>query len=415
MRIEAAGVWLDRSSSNSELWVVAKLPMNVIRAIKSGAAVSLRSWVVDIDGKHVTAFGFQVDDNPQQPCLIYGACRTAEQVQNLRSLMAAATFPLQVHNEIFLPVLYASCVIDPQLARPAIDVTVPNEWPDPEGKQIRARALDVIQASVDWDVLPNAILAHCKQPLTFERMQHVSWYIPSGGTVRLEDQDQGNELERLAFEAFEYLCPFGAYHQPQVKVGGKLRELCDILAVSRRRESDEEGLFIVQSKVASEWAEGLARTTSRRAASIHKSILAAINQLKGAIRQLRAGNFVFRADGTPIEVDPPLPELKTLLEPLNLRERANKVGHGIALVSDMNEDVDWKDVARELIAASAASKYFFHVLDLRELQRLVTYSGGRPALFEGHLVRRWELVVQSGSALVRSSFLHESKPPKPFV
>ncbi len=182
-------------------------------------------------------------------------------------------------------------------------------------------------------------------------------------------------------------------------------QLCDILAVSKIREHKEEGIFVVQSKVASVTPEGLARTTRHRAASIQKNITTAISQLKGAIRRLRAGDPVFRADGTPIEADPLRPELAALIEPLNLRERANNVGHGIVLVSDMHEGIDWREVARELFAVAKSTGYLMHILDLRELQRLVSNSHGRPAMLEAHLVRRWELMVQEGSALVRSNFL----------
>lgn len=404
MRVESAGVWLDRSSSPPELWMVAKLPMNLIRAVNAGAAVSLRAWLVDIDGEQVGVFGLQVDDDREEPCVIYGACRSEEQVEDLRALLNAAAFPLQIHNEVFLPVLNADCAAAPHLAHSVLDLLLPGrDWPPAEVRQARTRALDVIQDSLAHKASDDVrIQAHCVEPLTFQRKEVLKVYVPGSGLVHLGDAGQGNELERLVFQAFEFLCPFGAFHQPQVEEQGELRELCDVLAVSRMRECKEEGVFVIQSKVASEWSEGLTRSATRRAASIKKSIVCAISQLKGAIRRLRSGAPVFRADGTPIEIDPPGPEITELIEPLNLRERANRVGHGIALVSDMHQGVDWKEVARLLRAAGSSTEYLFHVLDLRELQRLVSYSGGRPAVFEAHLVRRWQTMVQQGSALVRS-------------
>ena len=75
MKVESAGVWLDRSSSAPELWMVSKLPMNIIRAVNAGAAVSLCAWVVEIDGKQIAAFGLRVDDDLQHPFHVYGACR----------------------------------------------------------------------------------------------------------------------------------------------------------------------------------------------------------------------------------------------------------------------------------------------------------------------------------------------------
>lgn len=49
MKLERAGVWLERSAPTPNLWMVAKLPMNVIRAVHAGAAVALELWVVEID------------------------------------------------------------------------------------------------------------------------------------------------------------------------------------------------------------------------------------------------------------------------------------------------------------------------------------------------------------------------------
>ena len=240
-------------------------------------------------------------------------------------------------------------------------------------------------------------------PLSVGQIQSLRSFVPDRGMFSLDDRDEGNELERLAVQAFEFLCPFGTYHQPQVERSGKRRELCDILAVSRIREHEAEGIFVVQSKVASVTAEGLARTTERRAALIQKSIMAAIRQVKGAVRCLRAGYPILRVDGTPIESDPSVPELGAI-EPLDLGERAKKVGHGIALVSELHADVDWQAVARELLNASKATRYFLHILDLRELQQLVSRSEGRPAVLEVYLIRRWHLMAQEGHAFVRSQF-----------
>jgi hypothetical protein len=407
LKVEQVGVWLDRSSNPPGLWMVAKLPMNVIRAINAGATVSLGAWVVETDGKRAAAFGFRVDDNPQHPTLYFGACRSAEQVEDLCALLAMTAFPLQIHNETMLPILHADCRIVPEQGRPAVDLLrLEHDYPARQDRDLRMRALDIIAASAE----PNApidgrLRVSCLQPLVFERTQALKTYAAGTGLISLDDPDEGNELERLAFEAFDYLCPFGTFHQPRVGEGRKRRELCDILAVSRVREQEDEGLFVIQSKAASVTRETLGRTDARRASSAQKNILCAVDQLRGAIRRLRAGDQIFRSDGTPVEVDPPVPELIGIVEPLNIRERASQVGHGIVLVSDMHPGVDWEAVARELIDATETVGYLCHVLDLRELQRLVSNSAGRSAMLENYLTHRWQLMVQHKSALVRSEFI----------
>ena len=49
LRVEQAGAWLDRAT-DSKLWMVAKLPMDVLRSVHSGAVAALCAWVVEIDG-----------------------------------------------------------------------------------------------------------------------------------------------------------------------------------------------------------------------------------------------------------------------------------------------------------------------------------------------------------------------------
>ena len=302
--------------------MVAKLPMNVIRAVNAGAPVSLGAWVVEIDGKRVAVFGFRVDDNPQHPTLYFGACRSAEQVEDLCALLTMTAFPLQVHNETFLPILHGDCRIVPERARSVVDLLrLERDYPASQERGVRVRALDIIEASVEPDAPTDARLrVSCLQPLVFERTQSLGSYVPGTGLVRLDDPDEGNELERLGFQAFDHLCPFGTFHQPLVGDGRKRRELCDILAVSRIREQEDEGLFVVQSKVASATPGSLGRTDARRAASIQKNILCAVDQLRGAIRRLCAGDQIFRSDGTPVEVDLRVPELIGVVEPLNIRE-----------------------------------------------------------------------------------------------
>ena len=107
----------------------------------------------------------------------------------------------------------------------------------------------------------------------------------------------------------------------------------------------------------------------------------------------------------------PNPELLKVVEPLDLRQRANEVGNGIVLISDMHDGVDWKAVAKALLDATDSTNYCCHVLDLRELQRLVSLSDGRPAKLEFHLLNRWKLMAQNGSAAVRTLFAPGPKSP----
>lgn len=403
MKLERAGVWLERSAPTPNLWMVAKLPMNVIRAVHAGAAVALELWVVEIDETPISVFGLKVDDDVQHPTCAFGACRSNPETEDLRTVLKASAFPIQFHNELSLPILRVLCRSEVERARPVLDVL--RAHPNSAERELRTRALDVVHASMTPDAAHDPRMKiRCEIPLAIEESEVLGFHVVGSGPVCLDDPDEGAELERLTFQAFEFLCPFGVYHQPQVEKGRTRRELCDVLAISRVREHEDEGVFVIQSKVASVTVAGLLRTTARRSSSIHKSILAAIGQLRGAVRRLRSGGPVYRADGTSIEDDLPSLRPPPSVAPLDLRTRVSKVGHAIAIISEMHEDADWRAIGTTLVEASQSTGFLFHVLDLRELQALVSYSDGRPAVLEAHLVRRWELVRVSGTALIRSQW-----------
>jgi hypothetical protein len=228
-------------------------------------------------------------------------------------------------------------------------------------------------------------------------------HVVGSGDVWLDDPGEGNELERLTFQALDSLFPFGTFRSPQVKNAKRTRELCDVLAVSRDPELPNEGVFVIQNKVAAASAEGLTRRTMRRAKSIQNNVITGIRQLEGAIKIIRAGEAVYRADGSLIDIDPP--QITGQIEPLNLHQRASEIGQGIVLVSDMHEEVDWLAVFLALGRVFISTRYYCHVLDLQELGLLIWHSKGRPAILEALLIRRAEEMLKNKTALVRFHFV----------
>ena len=398
------GVCVDHPAPHTDRWLVVKLPTPLLRAIRAGAPTAMLAWSVEVDGGVVAVIGLRIVDDLGAPATVLGACRSQLDTDDLLRLLASAVIPVQFLNELLLPVAWGTAP-NPSTRGGAVVAALEAGTPRPgcEPSAVnRNRALDIVERTLPPGAPhEGAIRARCELALIFSRIDAPQISFPGSGAVCLDDDDVGTELERLAFQAFEHLCPFGAFHQPQVESGGRLRELCDVLAVSRVREFDDEGLFVVQCKAAAETAAGLSRPTSRRAASAQRSLVRAIAQLRGAVRLLRAGVAVRRADGTSVEEDPPGFTPPAFLEPIDLRRSAAAVGHAIALVSDMHDRLDWRAIAHALVDGSRRSGFLFHVLDLAELRTLVSHSRGRAAVFEAHLVQRWEAMRAGGTALVR--------------
>ena len=316
--------------------------------------------------------------------------------------MGIRSVPLQLYNENELPLFNTTCAFDPQNAESVVTALPVGEYPAGDGILLRRKALDILQASMIEDAAPEPrIVARCELPLTLIRKERTKATVLGVGDFTLDNANQGVELEKLTLLFFDNLFKFGAFHSPQCDHKNGKRELCDVLALSRVRKLKEEGIFVIQNKVAK--TDGKQRTADRRGLTIQKSILKGLGQAVGAIKNLQKGIQVYRSDGSRIEVDPP--EIASVVEPMNLEERANNVGYGIVLVSDLHEGVDWKVVWKHLLDACRETRYLYHVLDLQELHGLIVNANGEPTIFENYLIERWKRMAEQEDALVRFRFI----------
>ncbi|GAB5441358.1 MAG: hypothetical protein Fues2KO_17070 [Fuerstiella sp.] len=246
------------------------------------------------------------------------------------------------------------------------------------------------------------LLTQCTLPLDISNLEVFNVHLPTVGTVNLDDTDRGKELEILTLQLFDEAFPFGAYHSPQRQASKGMLEVCDVLAVSRITQVANEGIFVVQNKVAA--TDGKIRTLDRRGATIRKNIRKAVKQSVGAIKKIKSATQLYKIDGTKIEED--CPETVSVVEPLDLAARAQEVGYGIILVSEMHEGVDWTDVFVELVEATQETGYYHYVLDLWEMYGLIANSNRQPAILESYLIQRWEKMVSEKTAMIRSKFVH---------
>lgn len=398
---ELAGVYIDRAiNPPPTFWLVAKLPMNLIREIRLGAELALMVWMVLVEEHLVLTFGLRVYDDKAAPFTTFGSCRSDAEASDLLAVLALGEFPLQIHNENFLPLFIAECRFDPGQAKPVTALSPSPALPGDTGFKVRERANDAVEALLGGNAEPR-VRASCELRLTLETAEALKIHVIGSGDVSLDDKDEGAELERQTFLAFDALFPFGAFHSPKVGDGKDRRELCDVLGVARELEVGNEGIFVVQNKVA---PAGLRRKTWRQGKSVQNQIMEGIGQLEGAINALRRGEAIYRDQaGTPIESDPP--ECAGKISPLNLRVRAAEIGQGIVVISDMHHAVDWEAVFFELGKVFLSTQYYCHVLDLKRLARLVAHSKGRPALLEGLLLERGKRMLENKTAFVRFHFI----------
>lgn len=194
--------------------------------------------------------------------------------------------------------------------------------------------------------------------------------------------DEGAVFEQLIFFSMNELYCGQSFLRPIVKNSSRERELADLLSL----DYDQKIMSLVQAKAIASLQVRMDQSSEKRSTSTEKQVKKALKQLTGAIRQIRAGNQVFDCNHNTIRIPDP----------------AKSIIHAIILVSELYPFADWKKIGSELTAISDNDEYMalFHVLDLLELQQLVTNSKS-PDSFHNYLLQRWVMVKKTGTAYVR--------------
>jgi len=167
---EMAGVFIDRAfNPPPPFWLVAKLPMNLLREIRLGAELSLVVWVVQVEEHLVLSFGLRVYDDKAAPFTTFGSCRSDAETSDLLAVLEHGEFPLQIRNENCLPLFGAGCRFDPGQAKPVTALSPSPALPGEAGFRIRERVNDAVEAILAGNTEPSgrdargADGAHCPE------------------------------------------------------------------------------------------------------------------------------------------------------------------------------------------------------------------------------------------------------------
>ncbi len=208
----------------------------------------------------------------------------------------------------------------------------------------------------------------------------------SSSLIHLFDDDEGNQQEQLGIWLTDNLHPLGVHNSPQIPKGNGTRELTDILL------SHEFGAILIESKTLSVLAREQLPDRAKLKRDVAAHIDKAFNQLRGAIRKLKANVPVTSLKGETLIVE---------------RERP---AHAIVLIPDLDlvEDRATYGVGfmRNFMEATGGLP---HLLDISELLRVVQAAEMIAALsktttpmmaFDYYLTRRAENAIDAGTLCV---------------
>lgn len=385
MQCEAAGFWPVHVNRGDECAFLIKAPSHVIKAAYRLAPITLSVATATTSIGTVLATVLSIADDPAAPLLILGVARHAEEQLALLQTLHSGETIVVFFDELSRPVARARCSLNPSSRQRAFAQTeaVRDYYVGPWVSTL-AEVLDEVEALVDPGRSASRKHSPAITSIALSLSDLESCRISAIGSherhdFRLDDGDEGSGLEQTTWHLLEGLFGPSIWRSPQIPKGNSTRELTDILSFC------EVGQFLFETKAMAVISTEMDRSTDRRASNIVKQVDKGVAQITGAVRMLSAGLPVFSKSGHtvrfPIDIGP-------------LRV-------GVVMVSELQPSIDWRAVARQLIDAAAGVNAPILVLDLQELRFLVGVSK-TPNHLMAHFIRRFKLMGNTGSALIRS-------------
>lgn len=379
------GIWFLLPDGSDEVAIVAKLPSSVIKAIYREVQCFLIIADVESEKGYVRIVGLRIDDDATNPFFVSQPSLKKEEHNLINRCLSYQSIRIHYFDERSRPMLSATCSfnqIEVQKAIVELNIIHPRYYEN--DRNFVDKIHDVFQK--------NQIALYKRQTAQIFGHHQISYngvfdplvknieYADNENdiTFQLDEVNEGRSFEKSIYITLYQVYTDRAYLSPEVP-SDKSRELTDIAGF------DSEAICLIQAKALSVFAVDILRPTSRRASSVKKDINKALNQLKGAVRQIREGKEILSSRKELIEV-----------------QNHNKaIIHGIVLISEMHHAIDWKTVTRQIFEFSNINEMvFFHVMELKELHTLSLLCHKNVPLFSFNLLMRWKAISDSGTAFL---------------
>jgi hypothetical protein len=293
-------------------------------------------------------YAWTVFDDPDEPGVLWSSLEQQQEREALAALLRGESCQTFLFNELAVNVAGSalSFPLPSQLAD-MLDATVTGRAEYPV---LKAQASDLLErlhqngaSDPDWLVVEIPGTTRWNSVHNTLITSHAD-----SSPIDLFSRDEGTEQERLAVWLTDSLNPGGVHHQPQIPKGKGSRELSDLLL------SYEFGSFLIESKSLAILDRDRLPNRIKLSRDISKHVSKAASQLRGGIRQLKAGTPITALSGAPLDV-----------------ERTQPV-HGIILIPDLDLVQDHDAYGLPFIEDfMRATGGFIHLLDVSELLRIV--------------------------------------------
>jgi hypothetical protein len=381
------GLWAAPVQDSTAV-LVAKLGTDTIKAIYRGAATFLAASVIHIDRTYVRCVGLKVCDDPVHPIAPFGPHNFPDDIEWLGWILRQPAVDIYFYDELARPVLNAICTFeDAKRSRETAEaLEAPGRPYSGQDIALLTRAMDLFDGQGSCGQTESVQKFELRLRFSDLQTMIVAW--PGVGQFALSQSDEGDGLEQSAHHLLEGIFPIPGtlFRKPQVSKDSGTRELTDLLGL------ESKTLFLFETKAVSVFNKHPEQPTARRVKNVMAQVKKGLNQLEGAIRQLRAGVQVVTLENNLVDIA--IEEIESV--------------HAIVLISSMGMDLNWKWITQETLMRSKQRNAFFHVFDLIELQQLAVRAGFARRL-HSFLCKRIDLIIDSRNANIRATFL-ENEP-----
>lgn len=379
MNSEAASLWYLPANDGEEVSFLIKAPTSSIKALIAGCSLHLFFGKKD----SLLCTGVKILDMPGSPVFISGIQRYFEEHHALIRALKERKFPVFLFNEMDICLAWSTLELTEKDAYNALEfIGQESDLYVGSFTTEASHVLDCFGYSVDTtNSLPNAhAIPICETCPDLENWQIIHNHFLSDHdsyAIIASEKDEGETFERAIWASLSSVFPSTLYKSPQVRIGGKMRELTDVFSFH------SYGSFLIEAKDVSVLNAGYHRDQARRTAGVQKQIKKAITQLMGASKAFARDDVIFKANGDELIVDRTLPP------------------HCIVLITELMHWGDWEEIVNQLMEAMKRTGTFFNLLDLHELIALLKVSSGKAELFDYNLMKRCKLFVEKQSVFIR--------------